>query len=234
MTYPRHRCDPRHFPQPGPKIATRHRVYPCWLMARVGWCAANEWSDPACFSTLKAKDKLREREKKLETCNADFPDTQNTSDLIFLFTQNATYWCKKNLIFYAKMNGDKIEICNKHLRWIARRAGWTSLGIKGSGRSRKNSLSKVATSCTPVSMESVICPPRSNSSRNCVFCQKRRSSNETSEHFLCCLTFATTLIVKLHLVILSPHETFRQALLSRGRYFLFFQIMYSGTYSTIL
>ena len=115
---------------------------------------------------------------------------------------------KRIFLFYAnKMNGDKIDICNKHLRWIARRAGWTSLGIKGSGRSRKNSLSKVATSCTPVSMESVICPPRSNSSRNCVFCQKRRSSNETSElHFLCCLTFATTLIVKLHLVILSPHE----------------------------
>ena len=224
MTYPRHRCDPRHFPQPGPKIATRHRVYPCWLMARVGWCAANEWSDPACFSTLKAKDKLRKRRKKIGNLQRRLSGHPKYFwSHFFIYPKCDILMQKEFDFFYAKMNGDKIEICNKHLRWIARRAGWTSLGIKGSGRSRKNSLSKVATSCTPVSMESVICPPRSNSSRNCVFCQKRRSSNETSEHFLCCLTFATTLIVKLHLVILSPHETFRQALLSRGRYFLFFK-----------
>ena len=194
-----------------------------------------KWMIWSCvFFNPESKGQVEREKKNWKLATPTFRTPKILLISFFLFTQNATYWCKKNLIFYAKMNGDKIEICNKHLRWIARRAGWTSLGIKGSGRSRKNSLSKVATSCTPVSMESVICPPRSNSSRNCVFCQKRRSSNETSEHFLCCLTFATTLIVKLHLVILSPHETFRQALLSRGRYFLFFQIMYSGTYSTIL
>ena len=54
----------------------------------------------------------------------------------------------------------------KILLCMAKREDWTSFGISGSGKSRKNSLSNVATSCTPVSIERVICPPRSNSSLN--------------------------------------------------------------------
>ena len=54
----------------------------------------------------------------------------------------------------------------KYLLWIANSAGCRSLGSIGSGKSRKNSLSKVATSWTPVSTVSVISPPRLNSSRN--------------------------------------------------------------------
>ena len=61
---------------------------------------------------------------------------------------------------------------------MAKREDWTSFGISGSGKSRKNSLSNVATSCTPVSIERVICPPRSNSSRN----WKKRKIPDYSEN----------------------------------------------------
>ena len=59
-----------------------------------------------------------------------------------------------------------IKVGNIILLCMAKREDWTSFGISGSGKSRKNSLSNVATSCTPVSIERVICPPRSNSSLN--------------------------------------------------------------------
>ena len=64
-----------------------------------------------------------------------------------------------------------------YLLWIANRAGCKSLGRIGSGRSRKNSLSKVATSWTPVSTVSVISPPRLNSSRNYQIQHKQASIN---------------------------------------------------------
>ena len=52
------------------------------------------------------------------------------------------------------------------LLWIAKSDACKSFGKIGSGKSLKNSLSRVATSCTPVSTDSVISRPRSNSSRN--------------------------------------------------------------------
>ena len=53
------------------------------------------------------------------------------------------------------------------LLWIVSRAACISLGKIGSGKSLKNSLRSVATSCTPVSGDNAISAPRSKSSLSC-------------------------------------------------------------------
>ena len=52
------------------------------------------------------------------------------------------------------------------LLWMASRGWYTSLGRRGSGRSRKNSLRMVATSCTLTSSVRITSAPLSKSSRS--------------------------------------------------------------------